>query len=133
MCRQFFYVSLGILALTMACGIVATNASADWDPDASTCIIGFSDSSGPPYHVFANSGDCYVLWSDGSWQRDAVYDLPVSTSEIRLLGREIIVTHGDVVWDWDNALDQWVLADPFPGCASPTEETSWGRLKAKYR
>ena len=134
--KQFLYVSLGILFLAIAYGVIAGSARADWNPSASGCIVGFFNANevGSTYGVFSDSGECWLFRPlGGTWERSPMYDLPLPVSEISLLGCDLLVTHSDDVWRYDTTSLEWTPASPFPGCpSSAAEVTTWGRIKAKY-
>ena len=130
MAKRFFYVSMGILALTVAYNLGARSVEADWDPDGMGCVAGVQE------HIWwAQSGEAWEL-NGRSWTVRPEYDLPVSASSVKMTGNHFgnvaLVTTSDDVWVYLSG-SGWQQADPFPGSGTPTTKSLWGDVKRKFR
>jgi hypothetical protein len=126
MAKNFFFMTLGILALALAYNLGAERARADWNPSAPGVIIGGSN-----YRWWDTSGECWKLGLDG-WTREPVtFDLPVPVSQIKFIdftGLAQLITTDDHGWVNNNG---WRDMGPFPGSVSLQTE-SWAKIKGRY-
>ena len=81
------------------------------------------------------SGEAWALRPNATWMRLPGRDLPVSGSEVKLLGNSptgvlYLITDDDIGWVFNAA---WYNAGPFPGSPVALDEESWGSVKGGYR
>lgn len=136
MAKQFFYISIGILALTVAYHLVAVPpVEADWDESGFSCVAG-----GQSNVYWSHSGEAYTLHGDGSWIRESSLDLPVSstsvahTGHISPQGLAVITTTGEAWIIEQYSGGSWKQAPSFPGCGSAASEpATWGGIKGEFK
>jgi len=125
--RKFFYVSLGILALSIAYQLGAGSVRADFDDSTNSPIVGMHGDN-----VLDRNGEVWSLFSL-SWDRRPTQDPPVPISEIRFWQVNQLITHDDVAWAWSGYPDfEWVNIGPYPGTVS-VEAESFGSTKGRFR
>ena len=132
MAKQFFYVSMGILALVVAYHLGAVKAAkAEWT--GSGCVVGMAC----PY-FYAPTGEAYIFSeSSEAWERRDEVDLPVPIADVAMLDdystNKYLVTVSGEVWRWIPS-GPWEQLPQLPSCIpSKTEQTSWGGLKDMFR
>ncbi|MFN0150505.1 MAG: hypothetical protein ACKVU1_07330 [bacterium] len=136
--RRFFYVSLGILALSIAYHLGVNRAEAEWNQNASGQIVGFVGDGGGGGLAITSSGEAWRVEPTVGWTRTPGGDLPqeILASEVAFFdgsasGGYVIVTSSDEVWV--NYGSPWRSVGALPGGTNATEATSWGKLKGSFR
>jgi hypothetical protein len=129
MARNFLYVSLGILALTLSYQIGAEQASADWNASALGQIVGLSAGNGSQPRIFLRNGESRYVNPPFGLVRDVEWaDLPVPSEEIKIFGEGLLVTHDDSVWMFGLPPDGgWAFVGQIEGPISSTSN-SWGKI-----
>ena len=135
MAKRFMYISIGINCLVAAYQVGVEKARADWANGSAGQVAGIAHVSSDNFAVWSQSGEAWVLLGNNWGGRDPSMDLPVPTSEIKLLagtsiGNMALVTVSDLVYHWSG---DWVLVGPFPGSPVSLEDNSWGKVKERYR
>ena len=131
MAKQFFYISIGILALTISYHFGAVNtAKADWDPMAMGEIVGVGG-----LWAYTASGEAWNI--AGQYYRDTIKDLPVPTSEVKFLRGDgtslFLITLSDDLYRTFDATGEWVGPVSFPGGSAEAQRSSWGEIKREFR
>jgi len=111
MAKQFFYISMGVLALVVVWAFGAQPTAAG-DADYAHRFV-----CGDKLWWFTEAGEAYELARAGEWSRKEDLDLPISTSEVvatsaRLgslgLASFTMLTNKGEVWAWN-----LIREDPF--------------------
>lgn len=129
--RRFLYVSLGILALSIAYHLGVASARADWHLAASGSIKGLA-----AIWAHDDAGQAWELRSSG-WLRRPERDLPMPVSDVKFMdGGYSLITVSDEGWVYSDGTG-WISCGSFPGSAtgvqSPrVEESRWGKLKGSF-
>ena len=127
MAKRFFYVSMGILALMVAYNLGARSAEADWDSTLPGEIIGAAGLT-----VYTCNGEAWDV--DQGWVRKPDMDLPVPSSEVKILTSSgsvvYLITQSEELYRTNGG---WSYYGPFPGSGTPTTKSSWGDVKRKFR
>lgn len=125
--RRFLFISLGILALSIAYHLGGDIARADRD-DSNLGAIRLC--TGPA--VVSQAGEMWVFRGGGGtgfWERFPLLNPPVPTSEIKFYesGGQLIITRSDEAWWFSNG--NWANYGAPPLSPTPTKSPSWGQLK----
>jgi hypothetical protein len=81
-------------------------------------------------HFYTGSGEAWGFSYTG-WERDwPQNDLPVPVGEVKLVGKDHLVTVDDVGWYFTSG---WIEVGPFPGGPVSQEARSWGSTKGRFR
>lgn len=125
--KAFFLMCAGILMLSIAIDIGTDQAKADFDPEAGGPVIAFQGFENHGY-VLLDSGECWHA-TDGEWQRQATYDLPIPLSEVAFYEAScFIATNGDF---WYQLSGEWVNIGS-PPIGTPAENSNWSQLKSNF-
>ncbi|GJM43332.1 MAG: hypothetical protein DHS20C21_01740 [Gemmatimonadota bacterium] len=131
MARRFAYVSFGMLCLVAAYQLGARDARADWDNDGPGFIIGAASGIGGG-RVWTADGKSYRLLGSAGFERDVEWaDLPIPTTNVKLLADDILVSNDDDVWQGASSAG-WEYVGRLGGPVS-LAEGSWGETKAQFR
>ncbi len=130
MAKQFFYISIGILALAVAYHLIAVDpVEADWNTFAVGCFTGVDGNT-----WYSTSGEAWdVNGNTLEWYPAEDEDLPVSTTQIELFGSHCFSTTSGDVWVFSGTYG-WRMMQPFPSCGgTATEKSSWGDIKREFK
>jgi hypothetical protein len=135
--KRFMYLSVSILALTLAFAIGRmtaegpTPATAGW-VDHSACGIVASSCA----HLLDENGQVWTVDNTG-WMRDPVHDPPIPAGEIKqwtTWGNIFIaISQDNIAWLHWAPDGQWHNVGPWPGGPSPAEKTTWSKLKSEFK
>ena len=130
MAKRFFYISLGILALTIAYNLGAGTANAGnaGDPFPIGNMVAVHEGQ-----ILSEDGAIWACDASGSWFHAGA--VPIPTSDVAHYTPYIVVSRtGDVYRSPMTNNDDWILTDPFPGSGgTATEKSSWGDIKKEFR
>ena len=129
MAKRFAYVSFGILCLVAAYQLGAQRARADWDVSLSGDVVGTFGWDA----VFDRAGQAWRLEPTHTpqWERAPTFDLPVPTTQIKLMSNFVIITNDDRGWVLQGSA--WNDVGAYPGDPTPLAADSWAKIKGRYR
>ncbi len=133
MAKQFFFISMGVLALAIAYNLVAVRpVEAAWEPGETGCVACSAEN-----YFWSQAGEAYyVIPETATWMDDAEKNLPVPASTVKFMTRTgsnfYLATVTDEVWIHYSS-GVWQQIATFPGCGgTATEKSSWGEIKREF-
>jgi hypothetical protein len=133
MARRFLYVSIGILALSLAHHFGVTGTTAQVGAGAGP-ILGASLS-----RAWDHFGQAWQ--TGGTWTRRPEWDLPVSADDVLFIdgnaagagGSATLATTTGTVWEFNGSIGVWSYEGQWPGGPTSAENQSFGKTKGLYR